>query len=77
MGYSYGNSLAETINGFYRAKLIQSQAPWKSFETFEMATLFLGDWFNDHRLIEPTGNISLAEDEGRYFPMQQPTSISE
>lgn len=38
-GDSYDNPLAETINGLYKAQLIHPQAPWKSRETVELATL--------------------------------------
>jgi len=39
IGDSYDNSLAETINGLYKAKLIHRQAPWKTREAVELATL--------------------------------------
>jgi putative transposase len=38
-GDSYDNALAETINGLYKAELIQRRAPWKSREAVELATL--------------------------------------
>jgi putative transposase len=38
-GDSYGNALAETINGLYKAELIHRRAPWKTKESLELATL--------------------------------------
>jgi transposase InsO family protein len=32
-GDSYGNALAETINGFYKTELIHRRAPWKTRES--------------------------------------------
>ena len=71
VGDSYDNALAETINGLYKAELIHRQAPWKSFEAVEMATLSWVDWFNHRRLMEPIGNIPPAEAEARYYAMQE------
>ena len=49
-GDSYDNALAETINGLYKAGLIDRRAPWKSKESLELATLEWVSWFNHHRL---------------------------
>ena len=38
-GGSYGNALAETMNGLYKAGLIHRRAPWKTKEAVELATL--------------------------------------
>ena len=69
VGYSYDNALAETINGLYKAEVIHRQAPWRSFEAVEFATLTWVDWFNHRRLLEPIGNIPPAEAEERYYGM--------
>ena len=45
-GDSYDNALAETINGLYKDELIHRQAPWKTKETLELATLEWVSWFN-------------------------------
>jgi transposase InsO family protein len=39
VGDSYGNALAETINGLYKAEVIHRRGPWRSFEAVEFATL--------------------------------------
>ena len=76
IGDSYDNALAETINGLYKAEVIQRRGPWKSLEAVEFATLEWVDWFNHQRLLEPIGNIPPAEAEQRYFAMLDPTRIA-
>ena len=66
VGDSYGNALAETINGLYKAEVIHRRGPWCSFEAVEFATLEWVDWRNQRRLLEPIGNIPPAEAETRY-----------
>ncbi len=39
VGDSYDNALAETINGLYKAEVIDRRGPWRSFEAVEYATL--------------------------------------
>ena len=41
--------------------------PWGSLEAVEFATLEWVDWFNNHRLLEPIGNIPPTEAEARYY----------
>lgn len=67
VGDSYDNTLAETINGLYKAEVIHRRAPWRRFEAVEIATLTWLDWFNNRRLLEPIGNIPPAETEERYY----------
>ena len=62
-------TLAETINGLYKAEVIHRRGPWRSFEAVEVATLEWVDWFNNRRLLEPIGNIPPAEAEERYYAM--------
>lgn len=67
VGDSYDNTLAETINGLYKAEVIWRRGPWKSMKLVEYATLEWVDWFNNRRLLEPIGNIPPAEAEAAYF----------
>ena len=64
---SYGNALAETINGLYKAKQIHRQISWKTKESLEMTTLEWVSWFNHHRLLEPVGHIFPVKVEENYF----------
>ena len=66
-GDSYGNALAETINGLYKAELIHRRAPWKTKESLEIATLEWVFWFNHHRLLALIGYIPPAEAEDNYY----------
>ena len=66
-GDRYDNALAETINGLYKAELIHKQAPWKSREAVELATLEWVAWFNHHRLLESIGYIPPAEYEANDY----------
>lgn len=43
------------------------RGPWRNMEAVEMATLDWIDWFNNHRLLGPIGNIPPAEAEGNYY----------
>jgi putative transposase len=62
VGDSYDNALAETINGLYKTEVIHpSTRHWGCFEAVDFATLVWVDWFNNWRLLEPTGNIAPAE----------------
>lgn len=63
IGDSYNNALAETINGLFKAEVIHRPGPWRSFDAGEYATLEWLNWFNNRRLLEPTGNIPPAEAE--------------
>jgi hypothetical protein len=69
VGDSYDNALAETINGLYKAEVIHRRGPWRSFKGLEYATLEWVEWFNNKRLLAPTGNIPPAEAEERYCAM--------
>ena len=72
-GDSYDNSLAETINGLYKAEVIHRRGPWRSLEALEYDKLGWVDWFNHRRLLEPIGNIPPTEAEANYYAMlEQP-----
>jgi putative transposase len=66
IGDPYGNALAETINGLYKAEIIHRKGPSRNFGTFEYATLEGVDWLNRRRL-EPSGNITPDEAEQMYY----------
>lgn len=76
VGDSYDNALAETINGLYKAEVIDRRGPWRSFEAVEYATLEWVDWFNNRRLLEPIGNIPPAEAEERNYAMLDATPMA-
>ena len=49
-GDSYDNTLAEMINGLYKAELIHRRARWETKELLELATLEWASRFDHHRL---------------------------
>ena len=67
VGDSYDNALAESINGLSKTEVIRRRGPWRSLEAVEFATLEWVEWFNNHRLFEPIGNMPPAEAEARYY----------
>jgi transposase InsO family protein len=67
VGDSYDNAPAETINGLFKAGVIQRRGPWRNFEAVAYATLEWVDWFNNQRLLEPSGNIPPAEAEANFY----------
>lgn len=76
VGDSYGNALAETINGLYKAEIIHRRGPWRSFDAVEYATLEWVDWFNTRRLLEPIGNIPPAEAEANFYAALETETIA-
>jgi putative transposase len=67
VGDCYDNALAETINGLFKAEVIHRRGPKRSCEAVEYATLEWIDWFNNHLLLEPIGNIPPAEAEANFY----------
>jgi putative transposase len=59
-------TLAETINGLYKAELIHRRAPRKTPESLELATLEWVSWYNDHRLLGSIGFVPPAEAEATF-----------
>lgn len=70
VGDSYDNALAETVIGLFKTEVIHRRGPWRNLDDVEFATLEWVDWFNNRRLLEPTGNIPPMEFEQRYYITQ-------
>lgn len=66
VGDSYDNALAESINGLYKAEVINRQS-WKNRQDVELATLDWVDWFNNRRLLERIGYVAPVEAEQTYY----------
>ena len=60
-GDGKGNVMAETITGLCKAELIHRRAPGKTKEFLELAMLDWLAWFNNHRQLEPIGQIPPVE----------------
>ncbi len=75
-GDSYDNALAETVNGLYKAELINRQAPWRSIEQVELETAAWVHWWNAQRLHGACGDIPPAEYEAAYWADQQEATLA-
>ncbi len=65
-GDSCDNALAESVNGLYRAELINRQGPWRCVEQIELATAEWVHFWNDRRLHSACGDAPPAEFEAAY-----------
>ncbi len=65
-GDSYDNALAETVNGLYKAELINRQGPWRTVEQVELATAEWVAFWNTRRLHSACGDVPPAEFEAAY-----------
>jgi putative transposase len=65
-GDSYDNALAETVNGLYKAELINRAGPWRTVEQVELATASWVAFWNTRRLHEACGYLPPAEFEAAY-----------
>jgi putative transposase len=70
-GDSYDNALAETVNGLYKAELINRRGPWRSIEQVELATSEWVHWWNTRRLHSACGDVPPAEYEAAYWAEHQ------
>lgn len=76
VGDSYDNALAETVNGLYKAELIQSKRIWESVEAVELATMGWAHWWNTARLHETLGYRTPAEVEAAYTHDQDSAPVA-
>ncbi len=75
-GDSYDNALAETVNGLYKAELINRHGPWRTVEQVELATAGWVAWWNSERLHEACGDIPPAEFEATYHQLRATTEAA-
>jgi putative transposase len=69
-GDSYDNALAETVNGLYKAELINRRGPWRTVEQVELATATWVDFWNTRRPHEACGYLPPAEFEAAYHQLR-------
>ncbi|MGD7428244.1 IS3 family transposase [Ralstonia pseudosolanacearum] len=67
VGDSYDNAMAETINGLYKAEVIEHEGPWQGKKDVEFATLDWVHWFNTERRFGPIGYIAPAQAERNFY----------
>ena len=70
-GDSYDNALAESVFGLYKAELITMQAPWRTVEDVELATLSWVHWWNTQRLHSAIGDVPPAEFEAEWLEARE------
>ncbi len=70
-GDSYDNALAETVNGLYKAELINRRGPWLTVEQVESETAAWVHWWNAQRLHGACAYVPPAEYEAAYWADQQ------
>ena len=75
-GDSYDNALAETVNGLYKAELINRQGPWRTVEQVELATAEWVDFWNTRRLHSACGDIPPVEFEDAYHANREVTAAA-
>ncbi|MBC7140061.1 MAG: transposase [Defluviimonas sp.] len=73
---AYDNALAETINGLYKAEVIEHEGPWSGKTDVEMATLEWVHWYNEKRLYGPPGYISPATAERNFYNAELTAKIA-
>ena len=69
-GDAYDNALAESVIGLFKTEVIRPRGPWRSIESVEYTVLEWVDWFNNRRMLEPTGNIPPVEMDREYYRLQ-------
>ncbi len=70
-GDSFDNALAETVNGLYKAELINRRGLWRSVEQVELEAAAWVHWWNTARLHTACDNVPPAEYEAAYWATQQ------
>ena len=75
-GDSYDNALAETVNGLYKAELINRLGPWRSADEVELATARWVHFWNTQRLHSACGVVPPAEFEQAYHQLRATTEAA-
>jgi putative transposase len=75
-GDSYDNALAETVNGLYKAELINPHGPWRTVEEVELGTARWVHFWNTRRLHSACGDVPPAEYEAAYHSLQATTEAA-
>ena len=76
VGDAHDNSLAESINGLYKAELINPGKPWRNAAHVEMETATYLRWYNYDRLYEYCGDIPPVELERHFYCTQAETTVA-
>jgi transposase InsO family protein len=74
--YRSFNALAETVNGLYKAELIDRRGPWRTVEQVELETATWVHWWNSGRFHTACGHMPPAEYEAAYWADQQVATVA-
>jgi putative transposase len=69
--YDCETALAESVNGLYKAELINRRGPWRTLDQLELATAAWVHFWNADRLHSACGDIPPAEFEAAYHSRLQ------
>jgi len=72
VGDSYDNALAETVVGLYKTECVTIDAPFRTADELELATLSWVHWFNENRLHSSIGYLTPIEMENEYYVRSTP-----
>jgi len=75
-GDSHDNALAESVNGLYKAELINRHGPWRTVGEVELATAEWVHFWNTQRLHGACGDIPPAEFEAAYHSLRATTEAA-
>jgi len=75
-GDSFDNALAESVNGLYKAELIDRRGPWRTVEQVELATAAWVAFWNEDRLHEACDYAPPAEYEAAYHQRLRATELA-
>ncbi|WP_343240599.1 MULTISPECIES: IS3 family transposase [unclassified Streptomyces] len=68
---SYGNAMAEALNGTFKAELIEMQGPWNDVDQVERAIFQWVTWYNEERLHSALDYVPPAEYEEAFWRSQE------
>ena len=76
VGDSFDNSMAESVNGLYKAECVRHEGPVRTIDDLELRTLSRVYWCNQTRLHSALGHVPPIEfeqaDNRQITPAQQP-----
>ena len=72
VGDSYDNTMAEALNGTFKAELVTLHGPWRTRRELEIAIVEWIDWYNHRRLHSEIGNVPPAEHETLWYRQPDP-----
>ncbi|MFD3637343.1 integrase core domain-containing protein [Streptomyces sp. NPDC058664] len=73
---SYGNAMAEALNGTFKAELIEMQGPGKDVDQVERSIFQWITWYNEERLRSALDYVPPAEYQEAFWRSQEQTPQS-